>query len=182
MGFDPSLVQNQDEANNFLCTICLEIVKDPVRCNICKNMFCDSCINEWQEMEKPCPFKCSSSITLINLSDEEMNCYYKIKIKCFKDYEKLICLDQLEFHLSICGLKNCVNYNLCNEKARYEIDGEKVCSQVCSDLLKLKTTNNRSKETIYKFIRYFKFFKNKMQLQFLNPENDFIRKGYRLLK
>jgi formylmethanofuran dehydrogenase subunit E len=41
---------------NSICTICQEVVKEPVRKTLCNHLFCSNCIEPWlKEMNKTCP-------------------------------------------------------------------------------------------------------------------------------
>ncbi len=47
---------NSDVFKNSICTICQEVVKEPVRKTLCNHMFCSNCIEPWlKEMNKTCP-------------------------------------------------------------------------------------------------------------------------------
>jgi hypothetical protein len=50
-------IENNPEVfKNSICTICQEVVKEPVRKTLCNHMFCSNCIEPWlKEMNKTCP-------------------------------------------------------------------------------------------------------------------------------
>lgn len=58
-----------DQNNYFTCAICLKVVHEPKECQTCNNLFCGSCILQWEGKDpqdaqdvivgsKVCPFHC----------------------------------------------------------------------------------------------------------------------------
>ena len=183
MGYDPSILVNQDHGKDFMCTICFEISKEPSQCVNCEKIFCKACIDDWKNVRKQCPFKCNTGeIVTVQISGEKLLNYNRLEIHCSKKCGKSIRLDNIEEHLAICGLSPCLNYNLCQNKSKFNIEGIKVCSQSCFDFHNLKRNNNRNKKDVYKFIKYFKLLKKKMNINLLKKENNFKYKGYKLEK
>ena len=38
---------DQDLVNNFVCSVCQDLLKDPKECSKCRNVFCRECIDKW---------------------------------------------------------------------------------------------------------------------------------------
>ena len=59
-GISPdSIIENQrNMSKETVCSICLDIVYDPVMCGNCENLFCRHCINIQLEKSCTCPNKC----------------------------------------------------------------------------------------------------------------------------
>ena len=51
---EDTAVSQQNELN-FKCCICIQTLKSPLRCNVCKNHFCKKCINRWVLDNPVCP-------------------------------------------------------------------------------------------------------------------------------
>ena len=61
--FEQSLV------NELTCSICLDILDNPVMCSNCHNNFCDKCIQKWKDdYNFYCPFKCEYPKYYTNLA------------------------------------------------------------------------------------------------------------------
>ena len=136
MGYDPSLIENDNLAEKFMCTICFEISELPKKCWKCSKIFCRKCISEWLNVRKQCPFKCSETdLVPIDLDGQEITEYHSINIKCWKKCTKQISLGILNEHLSVCGLDNCSNYQICQDFGKFIIEGQKYCSEFCVNFL-----------------------------------------------
>ena len=46
---------------HFQCPLCIRIVKDPVECDKCENMFCSECTKSLDKRVGGCPFKCQNA-------------------------------------------------------------------------------------------------------------------------
>ena len=50
-GYDLDKIQNgimhQELKDSLICGICLEILKNPMECDNCRNNFCKGCIDKW---------------------------------------------------------------------------------------------------------------------------------------
>ncbi|TNV81138.1 hypothetical protein FGO68_gene6066 [Halteria grandinella] len=52
-----------NELLDFRCTICFQVLREPLKCSQCKNHFCKRCISKWllredQQRQQTCPFRC----------------------------------------------------------------------------------------------------------------------------
>jgi len=98
---DESQIQNielfEQFKEEFTCSICLGILKDPFMCSSCEVSFCKKCIDKWSEKNSSCPLKCTP-LTLKAISISQKRLLDKILIKCKNGcivsllcYEKHIC-------------------------------------------------------------------------------------------
>mmetsp|Transcript_36253 Transcript_36253/g.89325 ORF Transcript_36253/g.89325 Transcript_36253/m.89325 type:complete len:85 (+) Transcript_36253:249-503(+) len=49
------------------CSICQESFCKPIKLRCCKHVFCEECVSEWFEREKPCPL-CRAVVKSAGLS------------------------------------------------------------------------------------------------------------------
>ena len=63
------------------CSICLEILCKPYECEVCGNLFCEYCINEWLKIAPICPVKCEN-LKLIKARLNTRKMLNLIKLKC----------------------------------------------------------------------------------------------------
>lgn len=68
--------------NDKICSICLEIVLNPVMCSKCENLFCNDCITKFLKNSNKCPNRCffiekEKNRMLKNILDIlEFKCFY----------------------------------------------------------------------------------------------------------
>ena len=89
-------ISNKDYFENIrdmvICTICLNIMEDPIQCNICQHSFCLECINKLSK----CPMGCQNyQFKDSSLCKELLS---GIKIKCIKCGEE-INYDNIQNHM-----------------------------------------------------------------------------------
>ena len=63
------------------CTICLNIIEDPLQCNKCQHFFCSECIKN----SNKCPFRCTDNQYISALICKSLLSELKIKCKCGKE-------------------------------------------------------------------------------------------------
>ena len=139
MGISQELInpENATAAEDFECVICREFVLDPRVCFRCKKLFCSPCITEWLEKNERCPFKCSAErMDLTDVSDEQLERYVLIQLKCTKRCGEFVSLIEYKDHLATCDLSDCPNHANCNRKACYFYKGAAYCSYLCYKTLK----------------------------------------------
>jgi len=98
------------------CTICLDIVKEPVQCNKCQHCFCSLCSREL----KKCPFRCENSSIISSFVCNQLLSGLKIKCKCGNE----IGYDFLKNHKEKeCKIENNVDYKekYLNLKKEYDL-------------------------------------------------------------
>ena len=89
-------ISNKDYFENIrdmvICTICLNIMEDPIQCNICQHSFCLVCINKLSK----CPMGCQNyQFKDSSLCKELLS---GIKIKCIKCGEEIY-YDNIQNHI-----------------------------------------------------------------------------------
>ncbi len=47
---------SQSDAEEYACSICHDIFRNPVVTNCCFQTFCDQCVNEWLKTNSNCPY------------------------------------------------------------------------------------------------------------------------------
>ena len=58
MGISLELVitpDNSEKLKNFMCSICIELVENPVMIKLCEHIFCQECLNSWSANNNCCP-------------------------------------------------------------------------------------------------------------------------------
>jgi hypothetical protein len=45
-----------NESEEYTCSICQDILRDPIVTNCCLHTFCKECMNSWLETNNTCPF------------------------------------------------------------------------------------------------------------------------------
>jgi hypothetical protein len=56
--FSTETMMNHEIDRNLICSICHEILNDPLECKNCHNCFCKVCIENWRTSNDSCPFRC----------------------------------------------------------------------------------------------------------------------------
>jgi hypothetical protein len=56
-GFKADLFVDKELAREWECTICLCVWRQAVK-TLCRHVFCEKCIQEWQDNIKQCPMRC----------------------------------------------------------------------------------------------------------------------------
>ena len=62
------------------CSICLNIIQDPVQCNKCQHFFCSECVKNLEI----CPFRCEDNVYTPSLTCKQLISELKIKCICGK--------------------------------------------------------------------------------------------------
>ncbi len=47
---------SQSEIEEYTCSICHDILRNPFVTNCCLQTFCEQCINDWLEKNNTCPY------------------------------------------------------------------------------------------------------------------------------
>ena len=69
--------------NMINCSICLNIIEDPLQCNKCQKFFCSKCIKNTNN----CPFRCINNEYVSSLTCKALLSELKIKCKCGKEFK-----------------------------------------------------------------------------------------------
>ncbi len=104
-GFDKEFIVEEflTISEELTCSICLNLLNDPISCQSCDNMFCSNCIKIWNKVSSTCPNMCIFKPKPILHSIA--NLLGKIKMKCL--YYKKGCLSivnykEMQSHLEQC--------------------------------------------------------------------------------
>ena len=107
-GYD-DLRFEKDVDENFHCSVCYNVLKEPRMCRNNEHIFCLACISQHLKVNsETCP-ECNEHLSLDTLRKAPRvlrNCLSKLKINC--DYAsrgcpQFTCLEELETHVSNCG-------------------------------------------------------------------------------
>ncbi|CAD8080931.1 unnamed protein product [Paramecium sonneborni] len=95
----------QEVKDEYLCNICYQLAINPVECQKCETLFCNSCSLDWKAKQNMCPNKCQEPYQLKQA--HRMIRSEILKVKCYCKFSKFGCqeqliLDQLQQHLSQC--------------------------------------------------------------------------------
>lgn len=102
------------------CKICSGVVVDPVSCQLCDNIFCKTCINDWlKRKNSECPFRCKYQEFQIRPTTKNM--IHKIKLYCSNKLAGCQEILDYEFyfkHLNLCEFNQyeCIGCNLKGQK------------------------------------------------------------------
>ena len=107
-GYDDSRFE-KDVDEEFHCSICYNVLKEPRMCRNNEHIFCLACISEHLKVNsKTCP-ECNEHLSLDTLRKAPRvlrNYLCKLKINCdhaSRGCPEFICLQELETHVSNCG-------------------------------------------------------------------------------
>ena len=73
------------------CSICLEIISKPYECEVCGNLFCEFCINQWLTIASICPVR--GNLKLIKARLNIRKILNLIKLKCINYPECKVVLE-----------------------------------------------------------------------------------------
>lgn len=86
-----------------ICSICLEIVREPKFCGDCQHIFCKDCISKQQAKSKFCPNRCLYKDQDVNLIFKKL--LFKIEFKCIYykvGCTKIILYEDFDKHINNC--------------------------------------------------------------------------------
>ena len=98
----------KDVDENFHCSICYNVLKEPRMCRNNEHLFCLDCIIEYLRVNsQTCP-ECNEHLSVDTLRRARVvsNCLSKLKINCdhaSRGCPQFICLEELEIHVATCG-------------------------------------------------------------------------------
>jgi len=79
-----SLEYFQKVLKQLICSICEELIIDPVSCQTCSNAYCRKCLTNYMNNNKSCPLDDCNPIEITEEIEKSLkNKLEKIKIKCF---------------------------------------------------------------------------------------------------
>ena len=107
-GYD-DLRFEKDVDENFHCSVCYNVLKEPRMCRNNEHIFCLACISQHLKVNsETCP-ECNEHLSLDTLRKAPRvlrNCLSKLKINCdhaSRGCPQFTCLEELETHVSNCG-------------------------------------------------------------------------------
>ena len=106
-GYEDSRFE-KDVDENFHCSICYNVLKEPRTCRNNEHIFCDACIREHFKVNaQTCP-ECNEHLTIDTLRRPRVvnNYLSKLKINCDhadRGCLQFTCLEELETHVASCG-------------------------------------------------------------------------------
>ena len=107
-GYEDSRFE-RDVDENFHCSICYNVLKEPRMCKNNEHIFCATCITEHLKVNsQTCP-ECNEHLTIDTLRRPQRlvsNYLSKLKINCdhaSRGCPQFICLEELETHVATCG-------------------------------------------------------------------------------
>ena len=107
-GYDDSRFE-RDVDENFHCSICYNVLKEPRMCRNNEHIFCATCITQHLKVNsQTCP-ECNEHLTIDTLRRPQRlvsNYLSKLKINCdhaSRGCPQFICLEELESHVASCG-------------------------------------------------------------------------------
>ena len=107
-GYDDSRFE-KDVDEEFHCSVCYNVLKEPRMCRNNEHIFCLDCISEHLKVNsETCP-ECNEHLSLDTLRKAPRvlrNYFCKLKINCdhaIRGCPQFICLQELETHVSNCG-------------------------------------------------------------------------------
>ena len=107
-GYDDSRFE-RDVDENFHCSICYNVLKEPRMCKNNEHIFCATCITQHLKVNsQTCP-ECNEHLTIDTLRRPQRlvsNYLSKLKINCdhaSRGCPQFICLEELESHVATCG-------------------------------------------------------------------------------
>jgi len=142
------------------CSICEEILVDPILCSECENPFCTSCIEEWLKKNNQCVMKCKAPFKSKAIQRMSRNIMDKVILKC-KLCNKEISLNDYPSHYRNCELNN------------KTVD----CPFCCNCKIKAIDYNKIDKNAILSSLPEFK-----QQIMILNQENKVLNDNLKNMK
>ncbi len=109
-------VGDKEKIEDFICSICLDMINNPKQCKECNNLFCESCIDEYNIINNLCPI-CKEPFIKQNINKYVRKNFEKFEFLCSRNCSKIIKYFDSDKHIQICS-KNETNYkcNLCLKK------------------------------------------------------------------
>ncbi|CAG0900487.1 unnamed protein product [Cyprideis torosa] len=122
----------------FTCSICTELLFDPVEISICDHLFCRPCVTDWLKRSRTCP-ECRIHITEASLKEPNRslrNFLANLRVHCPEEFcDDIVTIEQLEEHVKTCSTvripcqKGCEQLLLKSERKNHD------CLQKLKELL-----------------------------------------------
>ncbi|CAD8118086.1 unnamed protein product [Paramecium sonneborni] len=151
-GYDLNRFHPQPPAH-LLCLICNKVVKDPLECDSCGQMYCNECVaRKPQCKSQDCP-KQGAPPQYVKIQGAMLKVYKNLMLFCANpECKKLLSIVDIEQHQSTCLKQKCLNNDLCKEFI--EKDDQKFCSIICELTFQLYDAQNDPKKQFDIIKRY----------------------------
>ena len=136
-----------------VCTICLDIKRDPIMCSKCQNSYCSKCINNWEKKSLDCPFKCESPTYTPARVVKNLIC--KLNFRCKNGCKKIIPFEKIQAH-----------YDYECEKINFKDNYEKLLNKY-KELMKENEELKQNIDKIFPFKMDSAIISNKNELFFI---------------
>ncbi len=103
-------------SRNFICSICFNVLRDPVLCPRNHHCFCRACITKHLENSQRCP-TCADELTVETLAEPQRtikDCLNELNIHCVyinRGCQEIVELQHLDRHEATCGFTPAVCTN-----------------------------------------------------------------------
>ena len=150
-GFPFDFIKTETKFHSILkCIICNGIIRNPISCKDCSQMYCKKCTENKQNcpncnnilniksidvnikkmldlVEFYCPNKCGGTLNIHNFENHILNCEKSLYICCIEGCEFIDTKQKIEIHIKECALKTllCKYCNENIEKINFKIHKEK---------------------------------------------------------
>ncbi len=126
---DPKIIKK------YKCLLCSNIVKEPLQCGECENLFCEKCISNHLENYNSCPNCKDEPFKQIKLSKFIKLQLEELEFNCPFDCGEKLGYYELENHRIACvNLENFYKCNLCQTFLNHEEDMEEKHKLDCENL------------------------------------------------
>ena len=89
MGIPSNLLVTENIDEEFICTICHDVLENPKIISNCEHVFCHTCINEWSINSNTCPVDREQIQDLVKPQRIFLNVLNRLKLRC--QFENLGC-------------------------------------------------------------------------------------------
>lgn len=153
MGLSQELFIDQPVKEDFLCSICKDVLLNPVVAENCEHLFCKGCINEWHRGKetKTCPVD-RGEIVSFSLKKPQrafLNLLNSLELKCeFNSFgcEEIKTLENIHGHLKICN-KNPDFQQPCVKECGAMLKAREIEAHNCIGFLKFTLSELRDEIT-----------------------------------
>jgi len=135
------IIQDNFKFDFFNCKICFSVVRDPISCNFCEDLFCSFCLDICLNKKNRCPHCRGSPFYKRKINKNLKNILNEIDIKCPLFCNEIFKYKNLEKHLNLCTMLSKIYIcNLCSYHVKVEEN----------DLKQVKIHNDECPEILYK--------------------------------
>ncbi|CAG0902594.1 unnamed protein product [Cyprideis torosa] len=87
----------------FTCSICTELLFDPVEISICDHLFCRKCVTDWLKRSRTCP-ECRTPATFLREANRNLrNFLANLSVHCPEEFcDDIVTIAELEQHVKTC--------------------------------------------------------------------------------